>query len=360
MSKLVQLLETVYSPDAKIDREAGVVRGVKVLGRTSANGHEYTDDALNDAVRLYEGAPVNIDHPDRQDRLRERSFMETFGEIRDPQKRADGVYGDLHFKKSHPAAPVFMESAERFPKMVGLSHNADGRKVTRGRKAFIESIGRVVGVDIVTRPATNAGLFESKEQTVPKTLKEIIESEYPKTFAGCGLLEMDGMGAMPVDVPAEGSGEDQIWAAFKQAINVAVDDDKLDIKATLKKVGEILKAYEKLTGASDSAPPKSGGGDVPTTESKQMIAALTESVNLLLKRDLARGVMLDLGVSNNAALLESLVKQPDEKAMRELCEKEGTKLPARSKPLIESRMSEAAFAAPTPPTDSKGFAALVR
>lgn len=355
MSKAVTLLETVYSPEAKVDREAGIIRNVKILGRESANGRTYSDKALDDAARLYEGRKICIDH-DREKPKRERGVLEELAVISESRRQGDGVYGNLRMFTKHNAYELVMERAEKFPSSFGLSHNGEGQMSRDGR--IVESLSSVRTVDLVGDPATNKSLFESKDQAVPKTLKEIIESFNAETAKSCGLLEMDGMGAMPVEVPSEGSGEDQIWAAFKQAINVAVDDDKLDIKATLKKVGEILKAYEKLTGSGgDSAPTK--GEDTTTTESKQMIAALTESVNLLLKRDKARGIIDELGIRPDAALLESLVKQADEKAMKELAEREGAKLPTRTKPLIESRMS-VEFSTPAAPADAKGFAALVR
>lgn len=356
MSKAVTLLETVYSPEAKVDREAGVIRNVKILGRESANGRTYSDKALDDAARLYEGRKICIDH-DREKPKRERGVLEELAVISESRRQGDGVYGNLRMFTEHSAYKLVMERAEKFPSSFGLSHNGEGQMSRDGR--IVESLSSVRTVDLVGDPATNKSLFESKDQAVPKTLKEIIESFNAETAKSCGILEMDGMGAMPVEVPSEGSGEDHIWAAFKQAINVAVDDDKLDINATRKKVDEILKAYEKLTGsASDSSGGDSKPSDTPTTESKE-IKALAESVNLLLKRDKARGIIDELGIRPDSALLESLVKQPDEKAMKELAEREGAKLPTRTKPLVESRMS-VEFATPAAPADAKGFAALVR
>ena len=43
-----------------MDRDAGVIRGVKLLGWASANGREYLPAGVDPA--LYEGRVVNIDH----------------------------------------------------------------------------------------------------------------------------------------------------------------------------------------------------------------------------------------------------------------------------------------------------------
>src|SRR5690606_32058205 len=59
--KADRLLETTYSGVLRVDRAAGVIRGVKILGTTSRNGRTYTDAALEQAAKLYEGLGVNID-----------------------------------------------------------------------------------------------------------------------------------------------------------------------------------------------------------------------------------------------------------------------------------------------------------
>ena len=46
-----------------VDREAGVLRGVKILGLQSRNGRSYLPEALSAASKLYEGAKVNVNHP---------------------------------------------------------------------------------------------------------------------------------------------------------------------------------------------------------------------------------------------------------------------------------------------------------
>lgn len=360
----INLLETVYSPAAKIDKDAGVVREVKVLGRESSNGREYSEQAMSDAAKLYEGAEVNIDH-DRKEPHRERGLLEGFGVLRNVSRRADGVYADLHYLKSHPAANVFLERADRFPEKIGLSHNADGKANRRGGKTIVESISRVNSVDVVRNPATNKGLFESKDRTMSKTIREILESVFPKTFKGCGLMEEASLAAMPVEAPEGSSSDDQIWMAFKQAIMAAVDDEKLDIKATLKKIGDILKSYDKLTGAET---PKEAPKEEPKMESKDpVVAKLLESMERMekreadrAKRDEAKGIMDEFGLPADAALLESLVKLPDVASMKALCEREKSLRPTirKTKPLIESRGQSETPAAY--PKDIKEFAAALR
>jgi hypothetical protein len=74
-----QLHEFVHNDAARlrVDRTAGIIRGVKILGLTSRNGRRYLPEALARAASLYEGAKVNVNHAkgaspsgrDYQDRL---------------------------------------------------------------------------------------------------------------------------------------------------------------------------------------------------------------------------------------------------------------------------------------------------
>lgn len=366
----IHLLETVYSPAAKIDREAGIVREVKVLGRESANGRTYSDRAMDDAAKLYEGAEVNIDH-DRKEPYRERGLLEGFGTLQNVSRKSDGVYADLHFLKSHPASGVFLERAERFPDKLGLSHNADGKSTRKGGRQIIESISRVNSVDVVRQPATNKGLFESKDRSMPKTVKQILESAFPKTFSACKLFEdLPELSGMEVEAAPEASAEDQTREAFRQMVLAAFDDEALDTKATAARIKTILQAYDKLAGdnpGGSTAVETEPEGE-PEMESKvtkqilESIARIEAREAAREKREKAQAILAEFRVDGDAALLESLVKLPDDKSMRELAERESKLRPRLNgrgpKPLMESRAGNDSPSAY--PKDLKEFAAALR
>jgi hypothetical protein len=176
MTPLTPLLEITFSDRHTVDREAGVIRGVKVLGRESRNGREYSDRALHEAAQLYEGIGVNLNHPDRKETNRERPVEAGFGWLAAARVEADGVYADLHYLRSHAQAAVLIEAAERNPKRFGLSHNAEGKVARRDGKTIVESIEKVRSVDVVQNPATNSGLFESEERKMStRTVQEVIQ-----------------------------------------------------------------------------------------------------------------------------------------------------------------------------------------
>ncbi len=132
MTSLTSLIELTFSDAHTVDCDAGVIRGVRVLGRQSRNGREYSDRALAEAAALYQGIGVNLNHPDKRETNRERPVEAGFGWLEAVEVKGDGVYADLHYLRSHPQAAVIVEAAQRNPKRFGLSHNAEGRLVRQG------------------------------------------------------------------------------------------------------------------------------------------------------------------------------------------------------------------------------------
>lgn len=314
----IDLIEEVAMDTAPtVDREAGVIRGVKVLGKISKNkGREYTDNALREAAGMYEQCGVNLNHPDRKTPEAERSVQEKIGWLESIQVKGDGVYGDLHYIKSHPFSEALCEMAERNPRQLGMSHNAAGVFKRSGQKVLIESIEKVRSIDLVQKPATTCGLFESEESDMPKNLKsfvESIESDSPLKSCLLNLLEEDpAMAAMDApempDAPTGQSSEDQIKAAFRQAVMAAFDDESLDSKATLSKIKDILKAYDKLTGSSsgssgstgsDAGSSDAGGGDA--------MESLQAEIKSLKAKDGVRDLLESEGVQSTPERVAALV-----------------------------------------------------
>jgi hypothetical protein len=340
----------------QVDVEAGVIRHVKVLGRTSKNGREYSEQAVRDARDLYEGHDVTIDH-DRKEPRRERGLGESFGVLRNCVIESDGVYGDLHYLKSHPVAPMLVERIQRFPQNIGLSHNAEGRTTRSGGRVIVESLSKLNCIDLVRNPATTNGMFESENPEMTKTIREIIESEFPETSKDCELFEMDGMGDMSVAMPNEAaSGDEAVWSAFRQAMMSVIDDESLDTAETIKKLGKILKAHEQLSGKKPSEPPAAsestseGEGMAPEMESLQakvgemakQLEKLLESAAKSEQRNKAMIQINESGLLATSALVESVLKiESDEKRREFLSEQlEASRKRPTEKPVIESVLSK--------------------
>jgi len=145
------------------DRDRGVVRGVKILGARSRNGRTYLAQAMNQAVPLYEGAKVNVNHA-KAAPSGPRDYQDRIGVIRNVTARADeGLFGDFHFNPKHALAEQLLWDAQHAPQNVGFSHNVQARTTRRGDTTVVEAITKVQSVDLVADPATTQGLFESAD-----------------------------------------------------------------------------------------------------------------------------------------------------------------------------------------------------
>jgi len=238
--------------DAKVDRTAGVIRGVKLIGFESKNGRIYPAHVLKSAVPLYEGSKVNIDHPQGNDPTQPRKYNERFGVIRNARfMEGKGTYGDFHFNPHHPSAAQVMWDAENNPEALGFSHNALlklGQSSASG-KQVIEQIVSIRSMDLVADPATTTSLFESEEPMEPTATPAMSSPSDPKAA-------MKG--------------------AFRQMIMAAVDDESLDVKATMKKIAEIMKAQAKLMG--ETTPSEDSDPAEESLQLKQQVGLLTQQL----------------------------------------------------------------------------------
>ncbi len=312
-----QLLEVVQSSpaDVRVDKEAGVIRGVRILGPESRNGRTYTPEAIHGAVSLYEGQHVNYDHPSHSTPDQERQFADRAGWLAGVREHQGGLSGDLHFLKTDPRADKLCEAAERRPEAFGLSHNAEGRIAKRDGKNIVEEITRVRSVDIVADPATTRSLFESIESegasTMPtKTMRQIAEA-HSTSKRGAALkrfLEQEGlpMADVPVDVvdvPAEDPNA-EIEAAFLKAASAilkAVFVGERDADEGLAKIKELLGQKEQA--ADDTGDPAAAdpAASAPSPESLQA------EVRQLRAEGVVRDELQEAAVKSTPAKVKALV-----------------------------------------------------
>lgn len=158
--RLRNVLEYAAANPQGVDRRAGVIRGVKILGLQSTNGGRYLPEAVRSARGLYEGAAVMVNHPGRPNE--ERKVEHQIGWLENVRVvESQGLRGDFHVVKSHPMANVVFELAERRPDKLGFSHNAVCLESSRSGESVYEAIRQVRSVDLVCRPATAKSIFES-------------------------------------------------------------------------------------------------------------------------------------------------------------------------------------------------------
>jgi hypothetical protein len=183
------IVEYVDSTGAtlRIDRENGVIQGVKLLGPESRNGRVYPKEVIARASALYEGARVNVDHGEG-DPSKARRYGERIGIIRNVRVEPGdgGLRGDFFANPKHALWEQLAWDAQHSPNAVGFSHNILGRTSRRDGKTVVEEITRVQSVDLVADPATTQGLFEAashQEQEVATVERLTIDqwkADYPE------------------------------------------------------------------------------------------------------------------------------------------------------------------------------------
>lgn len=235
------LSESASAVGCSIDKEAGIIRNVKILGCESKNGRYYLPECLKRAVSMYEGAKVNVDHALRSP-SDPRSYRDRIGVLRSVRFEKDSLYGDLHYNTKHALAEQLAWDAEHSPTSLGLSHNVEGKTSVKNGRLIVEEIVRVQSVDLVADPATTSSLYESN---------------------------MDDMNIAPVET----SPADAVSAGFRSAIMAVLDDASADVATKVAKIKDLLKAHEAAMSKVD---PKVE--DKPTEDKPAEDAAVEEHV----------------------------------------------------------------------------------
>lgn len=280
----------------EVDEQAAVIKGVKFLGFISANNarglglpedefgealdQPYLYDAADahEALAQYDQLPIYEDH-DREAKSG-RKTRELIGQTANPTIREDGIYGEVHYLTEREGGRALAEVARRFPKRLGCSHVAEGFPVLREGRIVVTKY-RPRSVDIVTQPATTAGLFEDRGNTMPakkkRTVKEAVakakDSELKRLFLEMEDMDMEG------EVSDERTPEDVIRDGLIDAISrklAEASDDQIKEVMTVLGLGEPL-----------------GGGDDAGTDSPAEATAAEESLRTKLATAEAKALLLE-------------------------------------------------------------------
>jgi hypothetical protein len=235
------------------------------------------------------------------------------------------VFADLHYLKSHPAAPQLLERIER-GYAIGLSHDAEGPTSKDGR--LVEDLTHVYSVDLVTRPATNSTLFEEETSPVTRrTIKAVLEQHAKADKRAARLLEEDAMD-YPVDpamemgmepVSEEPTVAEDVSAAMASLIVAVLADESLDKAGKMAKIEAILDATMDEPAAPDppAAPAADAPAEDPVVESlRKQVATLAGMVALREEVEAAGLSIAQLG-ADKVAILK---KQSGPEAQRKLLE----------------------------------------
>ncbi len=314
------LVETVASlSPGRVNRAAGVIKGVKVLGLTSVNRRRYLPEAIRKAMHLYEGASVRANHPKKP--ADQRGVEEVFGWLENVEMRSGGLYADLHVlnPKTELAESVF-QAAEKNPRLFGLSHNCQGDTETdKDGIEIVHEIHEVRSVDLVADPATTAGLFEGRNMT----------DGYEDDAAVAAEPAPDHKEAL------RGGFEASCNAIIGQALS-----GEMDPTEALKQLRDLLKSHAKLSGGGATDEEEGEDEDMEeecASDEDEDRSRKEESRkhSREKKREKAYDLCEEAGLPVERLLMEALMGLPDNQ-MRRFVERE------------KGRVAAAAAARPAP------------
>lgn len=316
-SKLVQVTESDYlSGSLIVDRAAGTIDGVKMLGKESKNNHGIRDDdgnlvkktryepeAIRNALNAYEGKKGYADHPPKGAPNAERTTDDPLVVWTNVRERDGELFGKMNLIKSHPVAQRLMDAAENpiLHTLFSCSHNAYGRGEVKNGEFVISEIPEhlIRSVDVVADGGSCHSLLEGREFMTMKfkeivgkfrapKLAKAIESKKSRIVRGfVRLLEMDEYGGMEMQPPpaamvaepekepgldmGDQSEESSIEHHLAMLVKAVLMNADLDNDMKLQKICGVFK--QMLTTGEQPAPEEDDEEEeVPEEEEEEAIA----------------------------------------------------------------------------------------
>lgn len=149
-----------WNHNLTVDADQRIVRNVALAGTESKNGYTYSESALRNAVTLYEGRPVFLDHAQNRLNPHDRSTRDLVGSITNARFDQQRMKGDIRVLDTE-SGRTFLKLLEGGSPGVGMSHVVRARKSTDG--TTVDEIAEVISVDVVINPATTRTFAESTQ-----------------------------------------------------------------------------------------------------------------------------------------------------------------------------------------------------
>jgi hypothetical protein len=245
---------TDWHREVQVDRLNLLVRNVALTGLESKNGYRYTEQALREAVGLYDGKPVFLDHAADRARPLDRSTRDLVGTITQPRFAGGRIRGDIHVLDTE-SGRTFLALSGAAPPGVGMSHVVIARRTEP--QGMVDRITDVVSVDAVVFPATTSTFHERAVDATPDagdraSVKECEMVRDPLTsgadaagsvsavheVAACRIGESEGGGLSPGRTrPAPGcSGADRASAEGESARREDPEEERRRLRAEVEQL----------------------------------------------------------------------------------------------------------------------------
>jgi len=347
--ELIQLREdrvSGFAPLAagtpRVDRDKGIIYGVKVLGRTSVNTHKsgankgtrYTDQAMQACSRrIAEGLEVNTNHMHEGG---DRDVNDGLGKLLNPKLTPEGVFADLHCLTTHPMWERVAEAAEKMPDAFALSINAWGKGEIEDGWFVINDLpaASFQSVDLVRNGGTNRSLFESQTGVRSMTLYELCKKHSDLKEKLAGLFRVwesarDMEVAVREDDSSGGDYRDHLHMAKKMCEDAGDMETATKIHKLMKPDQEEEEDTERENkpsegtegdGAKGPDSKKAAGGEdeeEPSKQKESRKAKRGEPGTRRLLESTVKSLVQLAGVKEDPRLLRSLQAMGSEQAVIE-------------------------------------------
>lgn len=280
----------------RVDRDKAIIHDVLILGPQSRNGNEYLQPARQAAVKLFEGARVNLSHQKqlnpvtgKYEAITAVDYPRRFGKVFGVRDTDSGTRGNLKCLKSHPFTETLMEAAEEMPEAFSLSPVFDVIGADDNPRKIV-AIEKVWSVDVVTDGGTTRTLFEDAD------------GEEPKEDAGLHEEEVEELEEIDIE----------LRHLIEQVTTELVDfhHDHKDADQAGKRIGAHVKHHAKMHLGSKEEEAEEEEPKEESPEQKEH----EEEYRLLKAEKASRRICEERQVEATKDLLDILTALPDDDA----------------------------------------------
>ncbi len=170
------------STELLVEVSGRLVSRIVLAGLVSKNGYRYGEGALREAVPLYEGKPVYLDHGKLGREEPQRSREDLVGVIEGVVFEGGKVWGNIRVDQT-TAGDLFLRLVDQQLPDVGMSHVVRAMRSRDGK--VVERIVEVMSVDVVRFPATTTTFHEQESED------EVIHEICPMPDESGGVRQLD-------------------------------------------------------------------------------------------------------------------------------------------------------------------------
>ena len=159
----------------------------------------YSRQALKDAVSLFEGESIFLNHEWDVPKGR-RKFEHLLGRVTNVHVTEQGMRGDYELSDKHPEAQRIADHYDKKLPLGGMSPDLDAEYAIVDGRQIIVKINKINSLDFVATPATG-NIMESEETVLTPEEQKVVQVDYvPRADYECLLQRVNALESKQVVV----------------------------------------------------------------------------------------------------------------------------------------------------------------